>query len=315
MKIQKILKDYFTFTRKERIASIVLIVVILGIFFLPKLVNSFTTKQKPAADTSWMQTVAALRTEQTTEENTRYEKDDNPDQYTYQKTTGYTAAAKGELFEFDPNTLSAEGWVRLGVKEKTVHTIQNYLSKGGHFYKPEDVKKIYGMYDDLYERLAPYIRITAANTNTETRTYTPSAQKPEYTKTNRTVDLNNADTTALIALPGIGSKLAFRIINFRDKLGGFYSIEQVKETYGLPDSTFQKIKPFLQLKNTEVHKFNINTATKDELKVHPYIKWNLANAIVEYRNQHGNYNSIEDLKKITIITDDVYQKIAPYFTL
>ena len=116
-------------------------------------------------------------------------------------------------------------------------------------------------------------------------------------------------------MPGIGSKLAYRITNFRDKLGGFYSVEQIKETYGLADSTFQKIKPYLNVNADAIKKMNINTATKEELKVHPYIKWNLANAIVEYRTQHGNYKNLQELKNIVLIDDEAFNKILPYLTL
>jgi len=124
-----------------------------------------------------------------------------------------------------------------------------------------------------------------------------------------------ADTTAFISLPGIGSKLAARIINFRDKLGGFYSVEQVKETFGLPDSTYQKIKQYLNLENPSVKKININTATVDELKAHPYIKYILANPIVAYRNEHGLFSKIEDVKKVMVVTEEVYSRIAPYLSL
>jgi competence ComEA-like helix-hairpin-helix protein len=137
------------------------------------------------------------------------------------------------------------------------------------------------------------------------------SNEPKYT----VVDINTADTSAFIALPGIGNKLALRIVNFRDKLGGFYSIDQIGETYGLPDSVFRKIKPFLKFETNLVKKFNINTATKDEMKSHPYIKWNLANAIVEYRNQHGNFSSLEDLKKVSLITTEVFDKIKFYLAL
>jgi competence ComEA-like helix-hairpin-helix protein len=129
------------------------------------------------------------------------------------------------------------------------------------------------------------------------------------------IEMNNADTSALIALPGIGSKLAARIVNFRDKLGGFYSVDQVGETYGLPDSTFQKIKTRLYCDENAIRKININTASKDELKGHPYIKWHLANVIVEYRNQHGVYKSLEDLKKIVLIDEITYKKVIPYLHL
>src|SRR6185436_20843184 len=104
------------------------------------------------------------------------------------------------------------------------------------------------------------------------------------------IDINTADTTAFISLPGIGSKLAVRIVTFREKLGGFYSVLQIGETFGLPDSTFQKIKQYLKLENTTIKKININTATVDELKAHPYIKWSIANPIVAYRNEHGRFS-------------------------
>jgi competence ComEA-like helix-hairpin-helix protein len=127
--------------------------------------------------------------------------------------------------------------------------------------------------------------------------------------------VNLADTFAFIALPGIGSKLSKRIISFRDKLGGFYSVEQVGETYLLPDSTFQKIKPYLFVSNSSLKRININTASVDEMKAHPYIKYNMANAIFQYRQQHGNYISVEQIKKILIITDEIYQKAAPYLSV
>src|SRR6185437_7375519 len=101
---------------------------------------------------------------------------------------------------------------------------------------------------------------------------------PYVVKAIQIIDVNLADTTALISLPGIGSKLAQRIIAFRNKLGGFYSIEQVGETYLLPDSTFQKIKPKLTIVGNNVKQININVASIDEMKAHPYLRYNLANA-------------------------------------
>ena len=126
------------------------------------------------------------------------------------------------------------------------------------------------------------------------------------------IDINTADTTAFIALPGIANKLANRIITFRDKLGGFYSVDQVGETFGLRDSIFQLIKPQLIISNTSLTQFNINTATIDEMKMHPYIHYAIANAIVQYRTQHGNYSNVADIKKIMLINNDTYNKMAPY---
>ena len=75
------------------------------------------------------------------------------------------------------------------------------------------------------------------------------------------------------------------------------------------------MKQYLKLENSSIRKININTASIDELKAHPYIRYNIANPIIAYRNEHGSFSSIEDLKKIMIVTDEVYQKIAPYLSL
>ena len=182
----------------------------------------------------------------------------------------------------------------------------NYTSKGGRFRKADDLKKIWGIPDGFFERVHEYIEISEeVKVKVERKEFSKPERKPLL------ININYADTTALINLPGIGSKLASRIISFREKLGGFYSIEQVKETFGLQDSVFQKIKPFLQISG-DLKKININTSTKDDLKTHPYIKWNIANAIVEYRNQHGNFQSMNDLKKVSLITEEVVGKLQAY---
>ena len=213
--------------------------------------------------------------------------------------------------------MPAEGWKKLGIREKTISTIQNYLSKGGKFYKPEDIGKIWGLHKDEVDRLIPFVRIEKMNNDqyvtSENKDFNKAPERSNYNKT--IIDINTADTSALIALPGIGSKLANRIISFRDKLGGFYKIEQVAETYALPDSIFQKIKGKLVIGNSSVKKININTAAIDELKVHPYIRYNIANAIVQYRMQHGNFTAVSDLKKIILITDEIYNKAEPYLSI
>ncbi len=199
-------------------------------------------------------------------------------------------------------------------------TIENYLNKGGHFYKPGDLQKIFGLHADEYERLRPYIKIESGPSITNdnfasSRSRDETQPAKTYAARYSIIDVNDADTTAFISLPGIGSKLAARIVTFREKLGGFYSVEQIGETYGLPDSTFQKIKQYLKLDNFSVKKININTATVDELKAHPYIKYGLANPIVAYRNEHGSFSTIEDIKKVMVVTDEIYKKIAPYLTI
>ena len=313
------IKDYLTFTRRDRIAIIVILFILAGVFVLPKALSHGASSKSETADTTWI--AAIKKIEQKEAENDRqYDKSDENNSTAYQydrRENNYSNKSKGELFYFDPNTLSVQGWQKLGLRDKTISTIQNYLSKGGKFRKPEDLQRIYGLFPNEYERIAPYIKIESVGETNNYKDFTdktrPENQPPKtYASKYSIIDINSGDTTAFISLPGIGSKLAARIINFRDKLGGFYTVAQVGETFGLPDSTFQKIKQYLKLENTSVRKININTATIDELKAHPYIRYSLANPIVAYRNEHGPFAKVEDIKKVMAVTEEVYNKIVPY---
>jgi competence ComEA-like helix-hairpin-helix protein len=316
--LKHFVKDYFNFTRKERIGIIVLLTLIILFLLLPFFFPYFIS-QKRKDHRQFEKEIAALNIKQKDSTDKRGNFDENNYQNYYQPSEKnyYSKKSKGELFYFDPNTLPAEGWIKLGVREKTAKSIQKYISKGGKFYRPEDIGKIWGLHEDEVKRLLPYVRIeqkpVAENENYTNTTPAKTYEKPKYSIT--TVDINTADTSGFIALPGIGSKLANRIVTFRDKLGGFYKVEQVAETYGLPDSTFQKIKERLIISNPSVKKLNINSATVDELKIHPYLRYNLANAIVQYRKQHGEFSTVSDLKKIMMISEDIYAKVEPYLSV
>jgi competence protein ComEA len=307
MRATEAIKAYLGFGRKDRIGVIALVLLIGIIYTLPYLFAK-KTGTFPAKESSLLKAdIDTLAGRQRDDKQDSYDESQN-DRYEPTLAKSYQ---KGDLFQFDPNTLSIEGWQRLGLSERTSRTIDKYRSKGGRFYKPEEIQKIWGLPAGFYERVKNYIIITSVQTdysNTYEKTYTRPEKKIVL------VDINNADTSAFIALPGIGIRLAARIINFRDKLGGFYSKEQIAETYGLPDSTFQMIKGSLQLSGS-VKKFDINLATKDELKTHPYIRWNLANAIVEYRNQHGNFKTLEELKNISLVDETTYDKISHYLVV
>ncbi|MET0394161.1 MAG: helix-hairpin-helix domain-containing protein [Chitinophagaceae bacterium] len=306
--------DYLHFTRRDRIGVLVLLALIVLVFFLPALFFRGSAPAPPATDTSWIAVLKTAEQPIAGADAPQQPATDNPAFYQYDRPAGHTA---GELFYFDPNTLPAAGWQKLGLRDKTIQIILNYRNKGGHFRQPEDLQRIYGLRPAEYERLAPFVRIDAPAAAPPFSSKAPAA-RPAAAYSPRTyapIDINTADTSAFIALPGIGSKLAARIVNFREKLGGFYAIAQVAETYGLPDSTFQKIKPYLQLKNNTVRKININTATVDELKAHPYIKYSIATPLVAYRKEHGVFSRIEDIRKVAAVTEDSYSKIAPYLSL
>lgn len=313
MNWRQMASDYLTFSRKEKVGIILILLVIFLVFLFPY-ISTRTVNTISTTDSAWISRIQNL--ERKTSDKMTDLAENEEDNRVYQYDQRLSSQPHITLFYFNPNTLPAEDWKKLGLRDRTIKTILNYREKGGRFYKPEDLQKIYGLQKQEYERLAPYIRIESPGF---TKT---SAGKPDFLKTENPpvfryaiIDINEADTTQFISLPGIGSRLAARIINFRDKLGGFYSIEQVGETYGVPDSTFQKIKPFLKLGNRHVQKININEATAAELSAHPYLTWQVAKAIVAYRNEHGRFSVLEELKKVMLVTEELFLKTVPYLTV
>lgn len=304
----RILEDYFSFSKKERMGIFVLLGLIFMINISAFLIPYFTYNE-PSDTSAFEEAISRLQTDSSQGSSALHQ-----DQQKNYKT-GSSGPESTVLFYFDPNTISAEDWIRLGVREKTAQTIRKYISRGGKFYKPEDIRKIWGLSAAQADRLIPYIQIKPALSAIKEEKMESNHKGPVLFSKKKEIDVNTADTTLFKSLPGIGTRLANRIVAFREKLGGFYSVEQVSETYLLPDSTFRNIRSSLVLADKEIRKININHASVNEMKMHPYIKYNLANAIYQYRQQHGSFHSVNDIRNIMIVTDDIYKKAVPYLTV
>ncbi|MBO0934132.1 helix-hairpin-helix domain-containing protein [Fibrella aquatilis] len=235
-------------------------------------------------------------------------------------------------FPFDPNTVSVAGWQQLGLPRWLAERIDKYRSKGGQFRKKEDLLRIYDFPPEAYEQLEPYIQLAGA-TKPAASNYTqpsstkqanvasssplpnPPASTPErYVKpTLQPFDINTADTTQLIALKGIGSKMASRIINHRDGLGGFLSAEQYKDIYGMDSINLAQLTLYGQIRSP-VRKTPINTASAADLDRFPFLSRRQAEVIVNYRNQHGAYATMESLKAVRVLDARTLDKLAPYLS-
>lgn len=308
---------YLHFTRKERSGVIVLLALILLSILFPRIYFLIEKKGPLPVPESYAKEIAMLREIPADSMGNYFGKESGgyPGQYYNKASATFDKEdLTRKLYSFDPNTLDISGWRSLGVKEKTATGIRHYIEKGGRFRNAGDINKIWGLSALMKERLQPYISIIEKDPHVNPAYNRSSSEEKKLfeKKVIRPFDINRADTGLLIALPGIGSKLASRIISFRDRLGGFYMVSQVGETFGLPDSTFQKIRQYLFVSEAPLRMININTASLEELKQHPYIRWQLANVIVQYRQQHGNFSSVEELKKIMILKEDIYLKISPY---
>jgi competence protein ComEA len=231
-----------------------------------------------------------------------------------EKKDSATQTVEYTLFKFNPNTATREELIQLGFPIYLASRIDNYRSKNGRFTIKSDLLKIYGMDSILYNQLYSYIDLPADRLTNKTEENT--RKEIATIKVIERFDVNLADTTQLVRIYGIGTKLSQRIIKYRNQLGGFISLDQLKEVYGLDTVVIKELKQNIFIaENFQPAKISINSATEKELAAHPYIKYPLAKAIATYRFQHGNFTAIEDLKKIAHVNETFYDKIKPYLSL
>lgn len=213
------------------------------------------------------------------------------------------------LVKFDPNHTTTETWKSLGLSGKQVSVINNYISHGGRFRKKSDFKKMYCISESEYALLEPYILLPDS---LDAKTQDFQKKKAGIVP----VDLYKADSSALISLRGIGPVLASRIVKYRDKLGGFYRIEQLKEVWGITDTLFQSVFPQVLLSDTIPFRFiHLNTDSFDVMAAHPYLKGKIAGLICNYRKQHKSFAAIEELRQLPLITEENFLKLVPYITI
>ncbi len=226
-----------------------------------------------------------------------------------------------ESFAFDPNTVSAEAMQRLGLPKRTVKSITDWQEKGWRFKTKEDFKKLYTLEEEDYVRLESQITIAPVTPTTYADAPRPATYAGGSSATKKytnivLVDINRSPVEAWMMLPGIGEKRAAQIVNVREKFGGFISIDQVSEIYGLPDSIFQKIKPHLQFESKEIRKINLNTVEPEDLAKHPYFSKKQAFRITDYRKQHGDFSSLNDLSKLIALGDAAWlARVMPYLSV
>ena len=218
------------------------------------------------------------------------------------------------LTSFNPNTADSITFRHLGLPAWMTKNILHYRYKQGKFRHPEDFRKIYGLTEEQYQTLRPYIQITedfsSTNKDTVRLLTTPSIQRDTIVKylPGTIISLNSADTTELKKIPGIGSSIARMIVNYRERLGGFFRIEQLQEIH----LKAEKLRPWFSIDTHQTRRINVNKAGMERMMHHPYINYYQAKVIIEYRKKKGILKSLKQLSLYEEFTPIDLERLEPY---
>lgn len=303
----KFIKEYFNLSNNEQRGLIATLLIVIILVLVPK----FYMYIKPAAEVPKDNT--ALLAKYFTEKET--EKPKGKKSFTKKNSTPI------HYHTFNPNTVSKNELISLGFSEKTAAIFINFRNKGGKFYKKEDVKKVYGVNENLYNNIAPYIIIPEKEWNKTSKKYDIESnkdfeEKKEYKKDivkPVLVNINSADSATLRTIYGIGATFAERILKYRNLLGGFTHKEQLLNVYGMTQETYDNIKNQVFVSGA-VTQLNINTSSWKDLKSHPYISSDKANIFTKYVKTHGKVNSLTEILNLSIFTEEEIQLLTPYLT-
>ncbi|MBL7875672.1 MAG: helix-hairpin-helix domain-containing protein [Cyclobacteriaceae bacterium] len=295
-RIRALIRAFFGFSRTETRAFLILLpLLLIGICIMPAYRLLFTGKKRNyTTESKILDSLIA--------------------QWQWNEPADSIQHPSPVLFSFDPNTASTTELIQLGFAPALARRIDNYRNKQGRFKSKSDLLKIYGMDTVFYERLVPYIIIPVSEVKAPNEKL-PTKKEPDKIEI-ASFDVNEADTTQLMAIYGIGTKLSQRIIKYRNQLGGFVSMNQLQEVYGLDSTVINELTQYAYVSNNFTPiQISVNSASEKELAAHPYITYPLAKAIASHRFQHGRFNTVEDLHKIALVDEAFYKKIKPYLTL
>lgn len=227
------------------------------------------------------------------------------------------AASGPETFEFDPNQADSATLVRLGLLPWQASNALKYRRKGGRWRSPDDFARLYGLSEETFRRLRPFIRIESAEAR-PARTERPPARRdslarryPEKFAAGTTVDLNRADTNTLRRIPGIGPYYARAIRRHGERLGGYVAVGQVLEIEGLPED----IEKWFTLDSAvTVRKLRINHDTFRQLLRHPYLNYEQVRAVFDYRQKYGPLQGWEQLLFLPAFNETDKERLMPYLS-
>ncbi|WP_375436438.1 ComEA family DNA-binding protein [uncultured Hymenobacter sp.] len=332
MKPSRWVRRYFGFSRRETSGFVLLLSLLLALLLLPPLLRPRLTTYDPAPDQQQLNALAAdlaaqREVKQAYASNSRYPR------RIYAPRVRVPQVA---LAPFNPNSFASVDWQARGLPQWLAERLVKYRDVVGGFRAKEQIRKAYGLSDTTYARLAPYIQLPEQLPPREARAYAsryptapgtgatgtaavlPTSKFARKPRNLQPFDLNSADTTQLMQIRGIGRGLSARVVEYRQRLGGFQEEGQLVEIYSLrdaPDLVDSLRKYTFVRPGFTASLLDVNNAPFEILQAHPYMGKRLARVVVAYRQQHGPFRQSADLRQIRILDDVTFAKLQPYILI
>ena len=294
------LRKWFSFNKGERIA----IITILSLILILILACVFRPSRQSLSEASLHNLDSLLALRQAAIE-------------AQQQTEQHQEVNELHPFPFNPNTISEEEWLQMGLTDRQVRNIMNYKAKGGKFYSKNDLAKLYTISEEDFSQLESFIVLPEVSRSAKVPS--KKQEKPAYEEKTKPekkpipiVDLNTVDSTTLVELPQIGPYTAVRIIEFRDKLGGFVNKEQLRDVKGMDEARFAAIQPYINLGAVEIQKVDVNRADFKTLVHHPYLSYEQVKRIFNQREQRGMIKNWEQLETLLMEEGEVNPLLEQY---
>lgn len=290
-------KDPFFVSESNKRGLIFFLVICLVVVFIPRITMSLGSSVEYR--------VSSAEIDRITEARERFET-----KTTFFKRNSYHGTKfKVPKHKFDPNTYSQKDWEALGLSSKQAAVVIKFCQRG--IYSNDQLQKIFVIPEKLYMLIKDSTFYPSRINNFTNST----AEKTDPVEKLVLVDVNRASLDELDKIPGIGSFYAKNILNYRVKLGGFVSKEQLLEVWKMDPAKYSEIERFIYVDVRQIEKININEVSVEVLRKHPYMNWNIANSIVKMRNQKKTFQSIDELKESVLIDQELFEKLKPYLIL
>jgi len=282
-------------SKRNRRALFGLVFILLFIAVLPRVVNALYTSEVPR--------VSFTKLKEAHKELVAIKKEKKKS-----KKRNSTSKFKKLTQKLDPNEFLLDDWMRMGLSKKQADIVLNFSVRG--LKSNDDLKKIFVFPEKLFDLIKDSLVYPVE------KDYQLSKDRSEEKPILKlVVEINSATQVDLEKIPGIGPYFANKIIEYRIKLGGFVSKNQLLEIWKFDAEKLSSIDKYIILDDSFISKINVNSISFDDLKDHPYFSYKVANSIVKMREVSGSYENVNEIGKSMLINDELLDKLTPYISI